>query len=236
MSCPNPETLLEFVEGRLVGPDEARFEEHLDACDACRELVAHSARQNGSTRSPPSTIPGAAAAALIGELANYRLEGILSQGGHGVVWRARDLRLDRLVALKQVRLDDPRATARFAREMRITARLQHPSIVTLHEAGASPDGQRFYTMELVDGPTLLQRIEKAPDFPARLALLPHAIAIAEALAYAHDRRIIHRDLKPAHVVVGSFGRTSTLDWGLAKDLTLNEADDEAGSDTSPPGP
>src|SRR5260221_1648269 len=148
MSCPNPETLLEFVEGRLVGPDEARFEEHLDACDACRELVAHSARQNGSTRSPPSTIPGAAAAPLIGELANYRLEGILSQGGHGVVWRARDLRLDRLGALKQVPLDDPPATAPFAREMRIPPRPQHPSIVTLHEAGAPPGRHRFFTIRL----------------------------------------------------------------------------------------
>src|SRR5437016_14111133 len=131
MGCPNPETLLEFVDGRLVGPAGARFEEHLDACGACRELVAHAARQPTGQRSPPSTAPhgGAAGAPAIGELANYRLEGILSQGGHGVVWRARDLRLDRLVALKQIRLDDPRATARFAREMRITARLSHPSIV-----------------------------------------------------------------------------------------------------------
>ncbi len=235
MSCPDPETLLEFVDGGLIGQAAARFEEHLDCCGGCRELVACAARQDGP-RSPGSTDSlGQAAAPPIGELVHYRLEGVISQGGHGIVWRARDLRLDRLVALKQARLGDPRASARFAREMRITARLQHPSIVTLHEAGVSGAGEQFYTMELVSGPTLLERIGQARDLRARLALLPHAIAIAEALAYAHDRRIIHRDLKPANVIVGSFGETVILDWGLAKDLSASEPDDEPGSEDPSPG-
>ena len=236
MSCPDAETLLECVDGRMAGPAAAHFEEHLDACGACRELVACAARQDGQ-RSPESTDSlGLAPAPPIGELVHYRLEGVLSQGGHGVVWRARDLRLDRLVALKQARLGDPRASARFAREMRITARLQHPSIVTLHEAGTSRAGEHFYTMELVDGPTLQERIGDAKTLTTRIALLSNVIAIADALAYAHDRRIIHRDLKPDNVVVGSFGETIILDWGLAKDLASCGPDDVApGGEAPSPG-
>src|SRR4029077_4002737 len=86
----------------------------------------------------------------------------------------------------------------------------------VYEIGRWPDGQPFYAMKLVAGTTLSAAIERAGALPARLALLAHVAAVAEALAYAHDAGVIHRDLKPSNVLVGSFGETVVIDWGLAK--------------------
>src|SRR5262249_9553127 len=140
----------------------------------------------------------------------------LASGGMGRITRAFDRRLGREVAIKEVL--DPLMRARFEREAAITARLQHPAIVPIYEAGTWPDGSAFYTMRLVDGGTLADAIGKAATMPARIALLPHVVAATEALAYAHSRRIIHRDLKPGNVLVGGFGETVVIDWGLAKEL------------------
>ena len=106
----------------------------------------------------------------------------------------------------------------------ITARLEHPGIVPVHEAGRWPDGTPFYAMKLVQGRPLRELIAACKTLGDRLALIPHVIAIADAIAYAHDRKIIHRDLKPSNVIVGAFGETVVIDWGLAKDLTDEIAD------------
>jgi WD40 repeat protein len=102
------------------------------------------------------------------------------------------------------------------------ARLQHPSIVPIYEAARWADGKPFYSMKLVSGRSLKELIADAPMLDQRLALIPHAIAVAEAIAYAHSRRVIHRDIKPANVIVGPFGETVVIDWGLAKDLSVSE--------------
>lgn len=141
---------------------------------------------------------------------------VLARGGMGRITRARDRRLGREVALKEVLA--PELLARFEREAMITARLQHPAIVPIYEAGTWPDGSVFYTMRLVAGGTLADAIERAPTLEQRLALLPHVIALTEALAYAHSQRVVHRDLKPANVLVDEFGETVVIDWGLAKEL------------------
>src|SRR6185503_2204106 len=132
---------------------------------------------------------------------------------------AKDRRLDRTVALKLLQRDSPMFRARFEREAAITARLAHPAIVPIYEAGTLADGAPFYAMKLVEGTPFDATIDKATDLHARLALLPRAMAVCEALAYAHSHRVIHRDLKPANVLVGSFGETVVIDWGLAKDLS-----------------
>jgi WD40 repeat protein len=140
------------------------------------------------------------------------------RGGIGRVYRATDKELGRDVALKELLERGTGAELRFLREALITARLEHPGIVPVHEAGRWPDGTPFYAMKLVAGRPLKELIEAAATVDERLALIPHVLAVADAIAYAHDHRIIHRDLKPSNVMVGDFGETVVIDWGLAKDL------------------
>lgn len=151
--------------------------------------------------------------------ARYRLVGEHGRGGIGRVLKAVDEELGRNVAVKELHHLDSQSEARFVREARITARLEHPSIVPVHEAGRWPDGTPFYAMKLVSGRSLKELIASTTSFEERLKLLPHVQAVAEAIAYAHSERIIHRDLKPSNVIVGEFGETVVIDWGLAKDVS-----------------
>jgi serine/threonine protein kinase len=167
--------------------------------------------------------PAGGAFAVDGELRTlphdlYQLGGELARGGMGRILRARDVRLGRPVAIKELLGNDPAMQARFEREALITARLQHPAIVPIYEAGRWPTGELFFAMKLVAGKPLDQLIASADTMRQRLALLPNVIAMAEALAYAHSNNVVHRDLKPANVLVGDFGETIVIDWGLAKDL------------------
>ncbi|UQA55400.1 serine/threonine-protein kinase [Polyangium aurulentum] len=157
----------------------------------------------------------------------YAVEDEVAQGGIGRVVAAWDKRLGRRVALKQLIEGVSTPEDRFVREARITARLQHPSIVPVYEAGRWPSGEPFYAMKLVEGRTLSQVIAEAGTLEERLPLLPRVLAVAEAVACAHEKRIIHRDLKPANVILGSFGETVVIDWGLAKDLAEEEAEARA---------
>ena len=140
-----------------------------------------------------------------------------ARGGLGRVVRAVDRRLGRTVAVKELLRHDPANEARFLREAMITARLEHPGIVPVHEAGRWPNGDPYYVMKLVEGRTLKELICEAAALRERLALLPHVIAVADAVGYAHSEGVIHRDLKPSNVIVGSFGETIVVDWGLARD-------------------
>jgi serine/threonine protein kinase len=132
--------------------------------------------------------------------------------------RARDRELGRRVAIKELLRRSDAAELRFFREAMITARLEHPGIVPVHEAGRWPDGTPFYAMKLVAGRPLTSLVEDAKTLEQRLSLVPHVIAVADAVAYAHSQGIIHRDLKPANIIVGEFGETVVIDWGLAKQV------------------
>jgi len=147
----------------------------------------------------------------------YEPIGEHARGGLGRVVRAIDMRLGRTVAVKQLLHHDEWHERRFVREALITARLQHPGIVPVLEAGRWPTGEPYYVMKLVEGRTLKELIHEARTLRDRLALLPNVIAIADAVAYAHGEGVIHRDLKPANVIVGAFGETVVVDWGLAVD-------------------
>jgi WD40 repeat protein len=155
--------------------------------------------------------------------AHYEVVGEHGRGGMGRVLVAWDRRLSRPVAIKELLSSRPEAMARFVREALVTARLQHPSIVPLHEAGRWPTGEAFYTMKLVQGRPLDAIVREKQTFAERLALLPVVIAVAEAVAYAHSKRVIHRDLKPANVIVGDYGETILIDWGLAKELGSDQS-------------
>ena len=146
----------------------------------------------------------------------------LARGGLGRVFRARDPRTNRIVAIKEVLRPQPDIIVRFAREALVTANLQHPAIVPVYEVGRWDTGEPFYAMKLVHGRTLDDLITEAPTLDARMALVPHLIDVADALAYAHSERVIHRDLKPANVLVGAYGETVVIDWGLAKNLATGE--------------
>lgn len=156
----------------------------------------------------------------------FLIRGEHARGGMGRILLATDATFDRPIAIKELlpgSHDDPSARARFEREARVTARLQHPSIVPVYAAGER-DGRPFYAMQMVSGRTLERCIAETPTLEGRLALLPQVLAVVEAVAYAHREGILHRDLKPQNVMVGAFGEALVLDWGLAKIASEPTAD------------
>ncbi len=168
-------------------------------------------------------LAGRVDALTIVDRAHYESLGEFGRGGLGRVIRARDRRTGRIVAIKEALRSTPGLLARFAREAIVTANLQHPAIVPVYEVGRWASGEPFYAMKLVAGRSLADAARRATTLRDRLALLPHVIAVADALAYAHGERVIHRDLKPANVLIGDYGETVVIDWGLAK--RLGDADD-----------
>ncbi|CAN5431907.1 hypothetical protein BH11MYX1_BH11MYX1_18090 [soil metagenome] len=148
----------------------------------------------------------------------YEQIGEHARGGLGRIVRAVDRRLGRTVAVKELLRRDDWHEARFVREALITARLEHPGIVPVHEAGRWPNGDPYYVMKLVEGRTLKELMCTHRSPRERLALLQHVIAVADAVGYAHSEGVVHRDVKPSNVIVGSFGETIVVDWGLARDI------------------
>jgi len=147
----------------------------------------------------------------------YESVGEHARGGLGRIMRAVDKRLGRTVAVKELLRRNTSNETRFMREALITARLEHPGIVPVHEAGHWPNGDPYYVMKLVEGRTLKELIAERTTMRDRLGLLPHLIAVADAVGYAHSEGVIHRDIKPSNVIVGAFGETMVVDWGLARD-------------------
>ncbi|MBP6630949.1 MAG: protein kinase [Kofleriaceae bacterium] len=156
---------------------------------------------------------------LIAPATRYQHRELAGRGGMGEVLVARDRRLGRDVALKRIADDlgqrDPTLASRLAREAWVTARLEHPSIVPIYDAGVDGSGELYYTMRLIHGRSLAEALAEADAHAARLGLLRHFLAAAQAVAYAHRHGIVHRDLKPANIMVGEFGETQLVDWGLA---------------------
>jgi tetratricopeptide (TPR) repeat protein/tRNA A-37 threonylcarbamoyl transferase component Bud32 len=170
-----------------------------------------------------------------------------AQGGLGEVLAAHQEELDRTVALKRIRPDrlHDAARRRFLREAAITARLQHPGIVPIYGLGHDPDGP-FYTMPFIEGQTLQEAInafhgdEASGRDPGRRGLAFHGllqrfIAVCNTMAYAHDQGVIHRDLKPSNIMLGPYGETLVMDWGLAKRLGADDSGESEGDalSTSP---
>src|ERR1700722_10884030 len=160
----------------------------------------------------PSMLASGHALAPGAQLGPYRVIGVLGSGGMGEVYRANDARLDREVAIKVLPehlAHDSQALARFEREARAVAALNHPHICALYDVG--PD---YLVMELVEGPTLAERIARGP-IPLEESL-EIARQIAEALEAAHEKGVVHRDLKPGNIKVTPDGAVKVLDFGLAK--------------------
>jgi serine/threonine-protein kinase len=160
---------------------------------------------------------------------HFRLVRRHAQGGLGLVSVAHDAKLDRQVALKELRpdrRDSATLRQRFLTEAAITGQLEHPGIVPVY-ALDEQDGQPFYAMRFIEGRTLSEAIrdyhsgclDKAAASLAFRDLLQRFVSVCQTIAYAHSKDVIHRDLKPANIMLGQFGETLVVDWGLAKKLT-----------------
>lgn len=145
----------------------------------------------------------------------YRLLDKLGQGGMGTVYRVEDTALERQVALKVINFpgSDGQLAARLLQEAKVIARLEHPGMVPVHDAGTLADGRVFYTMKLVQGSRLDDSEAAVGNEGERLRIFQK---ICETVAFAHAHGIIHRDLKPANIMIGPFGEVLVMDWGLAQ--------------------
>ena len=157
------------------------------------------------------------------ELGDYELIKEIGRGGMGIIYQARQRRLDRLVALKLIRagaLARAEDVARFKLEAAATARLRHPGIVAIHEVGEH-EGQHFYSMDFVPGRSLAAALRDGPFPPRRAAECVRAVA--EAMHYAHEHGVIHRDLKPSNILLDAEDEPRVADFGLAKLLQSDSA-------------
>ena len=195
--------------------------------DAAAPDAAPAPGQEPRTRTSRPTVPGD----------RYRLGAELGRGGMGRVVEAYDAQLNRTVAYKEVLArGGSNHTRRFAREVQLTARLEHPSIVPLYDSGITGDGRPFYVMRRVSGRPLEEAIARARGLDERLTLVPAVLAAIDAVAHAHRRGVIHRDLKPANILVGELGETVVIDWGLAKVIGEADGGGGGGDDAAAPSP
>jgi serine/threonine-protein kinase len=157
------------------------------------------------------------------QIPGYNIETVLGRGGMGIVFRARDLRLDRLVALKMLLVGayaGPLELARFLREAEAVAGLQHENIVQVHDMG-DHDGQPYFTMEYVEGGNLAQKLSGSPQPAHQAASL--LTALADAVQVIHQGGIVHRDLKPANILLTAGGTPKIADFGLARHFDTGPA-------------
>ena len=198
---------------------EAEIELH----DTARDTANHrpgTLTENSALRTPHSALP------TLGRFGDYDLLEEIGRGGMGVVYKARQASLNRIVALKMLPfgpLASPEFVKRFSAEAAAAASLQHPNIIAIHEVGVH-NGQHYFAMDYVEGQTLAKLIAEKPL--ASRGAANYIRLVAEAIHYAHQRGILHRDLKPSNVLIDAFDQPRVTDFGLAKrldasvDLTL----------------
>ncbi|MEZ6060334.1 MAG: protein kinase [Planctomycetaceae bacterium] len=241
--CPDGSSWQRMLDGTATAQERSSFRSHLDECGDCRRrfetfadqetLDGHS--QSGAERDharsqtlmPASDTPvtqrGIAATSaredrVSGVFGNYVLLNEIARGGMGVVYRARQTTLNRVVALKMIscgELASREEVERFLGEARAAANLQHPNIVAIHEIGEQ-DGRHYFSMDFVEGASLAERIQEAP-LPAMTAAR-YMATVAEAMHFAHSKNIIHRDLKPSNILIDRSDQPRVTDFGLAKRL------------------
>ena len=227
LACLGDETITALLEGRLAGARGDVTRAHLASCADCRQLVAaavaalpvastaaldaRGSAPSGSGGSSETLAPGALLAG------KYRIERALGEGGMGRVMVARQLGLDRLVAIKFLQPElarDPLALQRFHREAKLAAALHSEHVVRVHDFGEGPGGEPYLVMELLEGEDLAAVVARGPVSPV------HAVAwiraATEAVAEAHALGMVHRDLKPSNLFLTRAGRIKVLDFGLAK--------------------
>jgi hypothetical protein len=231
----------------LKNSSHPAISQHLASCSMCRSVIA--ADENVGEPIPLDLPKG-----LVSENAFKWPADPMARGGMAQIFSGEDRRLRRTVILKAPREGDDLPAGmvemfqrRVTAEARILAKLQHPSIVTIYELGKTTVGWPFCVLEKVDGVSLRDRLDELaaaesedgrPRTRERLELLSNLVAIAEALAYAHERRVVHRDCTPNNILLGKRGEATLIDWGIARDLDApgGTADPSLSPDDSPAVP
>jgi serine/threonine-protein kinase len=159
----------------------------------------------------------AAAAVAAAADKRYRLGEVIGSGGMGEVWIAKDTRIQRDVAVKLLRTTaDQHAEARFFREARVQATLDHPAVVPVHDLGVGLEGRPYFVMKRLAGTTLHDALAARDAAFSQRVLLARLIDICFAIEFAHERGVVHRDVKPGNIMLGNYGEAYLLDWGVAR--------------------
>ncbi|WP_182867198.1 protein kinase domain-containing protein [Rhodopirellula sp. JC639] len=214
--CANDTTLraavMELIQADRQAGDDAFLRSHLFANDTPAPAT-----------DPPAELSG-------DDTDRFRIMSAYRQGGLGEVLLAHDRQLDRDVAVKRIKprwAESDEAQQRFIQEAKVTGRLEHPGIVPVYAMGTLPDGQPYYAMRFIEGDTMKDTIERYhrplnhsdSDDVKRMQLrdlLSRFVDVCNTIQYAHSRRVLHRDIKPSNIMVGPYGETLVVDWGLAK--------------------
>lgn len=214
--CLDEPTVVAFVAGRLAGPAIDPIDDHLADCQSCRDLVVWAAKTTlaiGSSRRDEPTAPAEAREA---QPDRYTILELIGTGGQGLVYAATDTVLARTVALKVLRRRDDEILS----EARLVARLNHPNIVAVYDAGATGDGEIYLAMEYVPQTLAIWRRNRSPR-----EILRACIDAGRGIAAAHEAGIIHRDIKPSNILIAD-GRARVTDFGLALEAAV--ADERRG--------
>jgi tetratricopeptide (TPR) repeat protein len=217
--CLDEPTVLAFIAGRTVGDD---VDGHLATCPSCCDLVVLAARTSFAAGTPPRAEPTPSIADTVratprtkstedhAPAERYTIDALIGSGGQALVYKAHDNVLGRTIALKLLR---DTTDAGVLDEARLAAKLNHPNIVAIHDAGRLPSGQVYLAMEHVAGGSLDRWLSRARR--SRAEILRVLLEAGRGLAVAHEAGIVHRDIKAANILVGDDGRARVTDFGLA---------------------
>lgn len=203
-----------------IDRDDVRLSAHLKSCESCREAAAEVRKRIDVVK----FAAGASPAPLPEHVGPYQVDCMIGMGGMAVVYKVKQPGTSREVALKVLRtsVPDSRRIRMFQREVRMLARLKHPAIASIYDAGQTNDGTHYFAMELVDGVTLGEHVRKRCF--GRVERLKLFLTVSRAVQYAHQRGIIHLDLKPNNIMVTHDGEPKVLDFGLARIMDPEAAD------------
>lgn len=251
-ACPDEEQLAALVADASGADADPALRDHVSHCPACQAWLSRAARARDWLRDVRAVVGGsalradreapaavinstaaataasaddvAAAAPAFPAIPGCEITHLLRGGGQGIVYQARQLATNRLVAVKLLRdcgEQGPSARRRFEREVELAAQLRHPHIISIFQSGYLASGAQYYVMEYVDGAPLQQHVrERRASLEEALGLFS---SICDAVHYAHQHGVLHRDLKPTNILVDADGQPKVLDFGLAKPLTTGEA-------------